>query len=175
MAAVPQTVVPMKASEALVAGDIIIMTAGYAEDSNSATSGIFGVAMLPTSHVTAAATINDDQTPGPDTAGTWHTLNVALAWPNQKFAGNVIDAATADHTGVYADDNFKALEVAPSSDNFACVEDAVANPVVYGLGYVTPQWDIANSAWKYGRLAGVGITNPRIQFVFLATTTVFSV
>ncbi len=174
------TVIPIDPSNVIQDGDVIVCdgTTGDAVANNAPTVNILGVARIKGSQ-TAAATINREAGTGPDVNGVEHVVNIALALPGTMFQANIMDASATDHTGVYQDD-IRALvghELGESTQGHACVEnDANTNVVVYVLSYVTPQFDIVASPnlWRYGRLAGVGMTNPRANIFFLADATSFS-
>jgi len=181
---IPTMTMPCDPSVAFSDGDIIIADTGGptgdAQVSNAATGAIIGVAMCK--GFTANATINRDGNvavggAAPGATLTGDLINVALALPGQAFQGNFIASAVpADKTGVYATDLRIAAgqDVDESSDGYACVSGATANPVCWVQEYVTPQYDIVLSKWKYGREAGVGVTNPRVVFRFIAAGTVFA-
>lgn len=178
--AAPLTVIPLHASEEITDGDVLVVnqTSHHVEDANEATGDtgankILGVALRKGTG-TAAASIDRDAGPGPDTSGTYNTVNVALATPGAMFDGCIIAAGPADHTGAYNEDILIALEILESSDGYACLDVATTTPVTYTFKYVSPQYDYTNSVWSYGAAAGVGLENPRVTFTFLTAATVFA-
>ena len=163
------------------AGDILVIdgtTADMNVDNTPDGTKIFGVAVLsPKAEVTAAATIDRDRSPGPDESDTWHSVNVALALPSQVFAGNIINESAADETGVYADNIHQNFDIAESTDGYACLEiDGTPGGIcAFSLRYASPQYDnqASTPAFSLGREAGVGVINPRVEFMFLVDATVF--
>lgn len=163
-------------------GDVLVIDAASSNDpevNNAATGVIFGVALVRDSAVvTGKSSIDRDGSNIPDDSGEVDTINVALAMPGQRWQGSMIQTGPADHTGVYADDihdAFGLLESDATGGLHGCIDFSVtgANAVAYTLGYVTPQTDQSTGNMVYGREAGVGLSNPRVNFVFLVDKTVF--
>lgn len=170
-------VIPMDPGQPFENGDIITIDSGTRDanvDNEAAAAGrVFGIAKVKA--VTANASIDRDAQPGIDVAGTASALNVMLALPGTVFQGNIIDTGINDHTGVYLNDIRLGLETLESTEGFACIEDAVAAVQVFTLAYVSPMWDTLATVpqWNHGREAGVGVENPRVQFIFVVDNTVF--
>jgi hypothetical protein len=176
-------------SETITAGDILTLVAatGDLADANTtetsalqgANGRIFGVAVLsPSTNAVSAATVDRNEgatSPGPDASGNWHSVNVALALPGQLFEGNIVAGAN-DETGVYIDNVHETYGVIESDAGYACIDQAdTTNPVAFTMRYRSPQYDNVNDVWVYGPNAGVGILNPRAEFYFLVSATVFTI
>ena len=165
-------------------GDIVVYenSTGYAKTNNDADGRtaehvIIGVAMLPgTGEVSVLATPDPEVQPGLNTAGTISVLNVALALPGALFAGNTGDNVT-DQVGVVSADLRLLTNVVESADGYAAcdITSTGGANTCFTLEYTSPQWDSQASPnlWRHGRNAGVGNTNPRVKFVFVAEATVF--
>lgn len=173
---------PLDIDETIQAGDVLVVIAGTRDlaDDNTATAAIYGVAVCsPSTDIVSVGTVDRDfspTSPTPDAAGNWHSLNVALALPGQLFEGNIIETATGDETGVYADNIHVLLPINPSTDGYACIEaNTPGTGVVFTMRYRSPQYDnqAASPTWNTGPEAGVGIINPRAEFYFQAIATVF--
>lgn len=183
-----QLVCPLDPAQVVQAGDILLID-GTTKDlvvanaDPAGTSLIYGVAMASGGGFTAASTIDRDQEGvSTDSAGSRHTLNVALALPGEKFTGNVVQTATVDETGVYQDNINTQMSIvqadvtAPTTTDFAALDQPAAGTnCVHALYYTSPQFLTGGSPelWQYGRLAGVGIANPRMTFYFLVDATVW--
>jgi len=175
-------VAPLDVSETITAGDILTIVAATrdVEDTNTdpGAGSIFGVAVLSAdTNAVSVAAVDRDERIGPDASGDWHAINVALALPGQRFQGNVVAGAATDETGVYADNVHIRLGVVEAdTSGYAAIDQAdTTNVAVFTMGYVNPQVDVtdANNAYAFGREAGVGLTNPRVEFYFIAVETVF--
>lgn len=187
VAAVPMATIPCDPGIAFLQGDIIVIDATTRDADLSATpvaaaGTVFGVAL--TRSFTANATINRDgnvtQAGTPGATRNGDLINIALATADSRFAGNLVGAAgTADYTGVYATSLRLKLGLirtdAPSNTVMAIDSASGGVDVVFPLEYVTPQFDTVGLDWQYGRTAGVGITNPRVLFMFLYNATVFGI
>jgi len=163
-------------------GDVMctVQATGYPAANNTADGRstddvIMGIALLPgTGEVSVTATPDTDAQPGPNTAGTIDVVNIALALPGAFFLGNIVAGAN-DETGVAADNLRQTQEIFESDQGHACLDQTqtAGDLVAMVLEYTSPQYLVASTRWQYGRLAGVGIINPRARFCFLTEATIF--
>lgn len=169
--AVEMATIPCLASVAFSPGDIVIID-GTTKDAtvlNTPTGAIFGVAMCK--EFTSAATIDRDGQINED------TVNVALAVAGARFTGNVQLNTTTDLVGVYATCLRVVCDIVVSdtSGYAALSTDATGTEVVFTQEFTSPQYDNVAAVWRYGRTAGVGVTNARVIFSFLHDATVWGV
>jgi hypothetical protein len=166
---------PVLAGELIAPGDIIIVdTSGFVKaDITDPVAEILGVAMCKKSF-TAPATVDHDGSTIPDSAGNTHAVSVALALPGQRFVGTMIDGTTpSDHTGAFSDLH-DAYALDQSSQLRMCIDfqDTTA-ATAYVIAWATPAMDGATptAAVEFGR--NPTVINPRVQFYFIVTKTVF--
>lgn len=178
-------VAPLDPSITIQSGDVLVIATATNDvevdnvNPGAATDiyGIFDIGPKAT-EPTAAATIDRDLSPGPDVDDVWHSANVILALPGQRFAGNMAETVTPnDHTGVYADDVNIDAAIRESTEGYAILTENPGADTVCArtMDYVNPQVDTANAdnIFSFGREAGVGLTNPRMEFYFLVASTCF--
>lgn len=185
VASVAMATIPCLAATAFKPGDILVIDAGTRDATLSASpvaaaSTIFGVAT--TRAFTSNATINKDGnvvTGGgaPGAAYGGDCINVALATADARFAGNIVTGTATDEVGDYVANIRLKLGLirtdAPSGALMAIEQSSTGVDVVYTLEFTSPQRENTTGVWQYGRNAGVGITNPRVIFMFLYNATVF--
>jgi len=170
-----------EASETFNDGDIIaIDTAGSngaispasVTGASVASNKVFGVANCKT--FTSAASIDVDGDLNDD------LIQVYPAWPGRRFAGNIM-AGAADVDGVAGTDlrNQFGILLDATDKNWVIDNTDTTDPVTMVIEYVSPQFETLSTDAnyglpKYGRHAGVGVTNPRVVFMFLNSATYFS-
>lgn len=137
---------------AFAAGDVVVLTSGLLVPDNStppAVGTIVGVAL-------GSRVATNDMIP------------VALAMPGQLFEANIVDDVT-DEVGVFADNIGKNYGIIESADGHACIdlsETAAGLAPVRTLRYAKQ----ANATQDtHPQTGGVGVTNPRVQFVFISS------
>lgn len=179
------TVIPIDTTETEMRnGDVLVVVAATRHvrelntaDGRTAAQVIIGIAMLPgVGEVSVTGTIDPLAQPGPNRSGTIDVVNVSLALPGASFHGSIIDGAN-DQVGD-ADEDLRLLtEIieSPTTDLFACLDitSTAGDLVAFPMEYASPQYLGTAGPWQYGRNAGVGITNPRVKFHFVAEATVF--
>jgi hypothetical protein len=190
-------VLPIRPSIPVQAGDVLVVdytAAGNPDvfvDNDDpravATQFIMGIALLSPSYGLGAsapvspATINRDGDEAiefsPGGSLTPSVVSIALAYPGSRFEGNIVAGAN-DATGVYNTDLRKQYDVISTDDaagGYAAIDNTdVTNPCIAVEKYVAPQVLRSTGVWQHGRAAGVGILNPRVEFVFMTSATVFA-
>ena len=191
-----RTLIELKAGAAIKNGDIVIvddgassrgLQANNSSASYSAESEVLGVAEVAQGYSTIKGNnpINPEGTNVPlnySEGNLVDFVSVVLAWPHQKFAGNLIGPSSVDVTGDWQlhPRDWRGYSTAGGgdTDNFGCVmvkTDAYNSVFVHEWEMPQHGLEVAtgNRVTRFGHHAGHGLLNPRVIFSFKSAYTVF--